>query len=115
MSSVSSIYNLSGDQGSTFQFAFQWTQNGIPVDLTNWTGHMQLREKYNSTGIAAEAISTGNSMNLTSSGVVNVLLDKDQMSNLLAKTYLYDLDLSSGDFRKTLIRGSFLVIPEVTR
>jgi len=115
MSNVASIYNLSGDQGSTFQFAFQWAQDGIPVDLTNWTGHMQLREKYNSPTFAAEAISTGNSMNLTSGGMVNVILDKDQMSALQAKTYLYDLDLSSGDYRKTLIRGNFLVIPEVTR
>lgn len=115
MTSVSSIYNLSGDQGSTFSFGFQWIQDSSPVDLTDWTGHMQLREKYNSTGVAAEAISTNSSMTLNSSGIVNVTLDKDQMSQLSAKTYLYDLDLSSGDFRKTLIRGTFLVIPEVTR
>ena len=111
---VASIYNLSGDQGSTFSFGFQWIQDNNPVDLTNWTGHMQLREKYSSTGWVAEALSTNSSMTLTSSGIVNVTLSKDQMA-IPAKNYFYDLDLSSGDFRQTLIRGNFTIIPEVTR
>ncbi len=108
--SIAQIHNLSGDRDSTFLFSCQWLQDNIPVDLAGWTGQMQLKQGYNCTGVAAEAISTDSSMILGPSGAININLSALQMANLDANNYVYSLNLSSGDYRTTLIKGSFLAI-----
>jgi len=113
--STAQIYNLSGDQGSTFIFGCQWLQDDVGVNLTNWSGKMQLRQGYNCTGIEAEASTENGLIELSSSGNVYINLTPNQTSGLNYRNYVYDIDLSSGDFTKTLLRGNFTIYPEVTR
>lgn len=113
--STAQTYNLSGDQGSTFVFGCQWIQDDVGVDLTNWSGKMQVRQNYNCTGVAAEASTENNLMSLSSSGTIVINLLPNQTSGLNSRNYVYDIDLSSGNFIRTLLKGNFLVFPEVTK
>jgi DUF4097 and DUF4098 domain-containing protein YvlB len=113
--STAQIYNLSGDQGSTFIFGCQWLQNDTEMDLTNWSGKMQLRQGYNCTGVEAEASTENSLIALSSSGTITINLLPTQTSGLNLRNYVYDIDLSSGNFTRTLLKGNFIVFPEVTR
>lgn len=37
-------YKLNIDQGATLRKSFTWNANGTPVDLTGFTGRMQIRQ-----------------------------------------------------------------------
>ena len=109
-------YNIVCPQGATFNQQLTWTIDGTPVDLTFYTARMQIREKY---------ISAVYELNLTTEnggivlggedGTVSITISSVDTSSIIAKEYVYDLELDSGGEVTRIIEGKFIVTPEVTR
>lgn len=113
---MAATHNLQADQGSTFVKTFQWLLGENPVDLValGYASAMQVRANYGEP-VLLDAASPGN-MALEANGNITVTFTAAQMAAVEAGKYLYDLDvyLPNG-YRKTLVRGSFTVIAEVTQ
>jgi hypothetical protein len=109
-------YNLVCPQGSTFKQQFTWTIDNVPVNLTSYTAKMQVREKH---------ISDVYNLNLTTenggivlggnAGTIRLIANATSTAGIIAKEYVYDLELNSGGEVTRLIEGKFIVTPEVTR
>jgi hypothetical protein len=109
-------YNLVCPQGSTFNQQLTWTINNVPVNLTSYTAKMQVREKH---------ISDVYNLNLTTenggivlggnAGTIRLIANATSTAAIIAKEYVYDLELNSGGEVIRLIEGKFIVTPEVTR
>jgi hypothetical protein len=109
-------YNIVCPQGSTFNQQLTWTIDNDPVDLTGYTARMQVREKH---------ISNVYNLNLTTEnggivlgddeGTILLTASATDTSEIIAKEYVYDLELDSGGEVLRLIEGKFIVTPEVTR
>lgn len=108
-------YNMICAQGATFSKRLTWSIDGDPVDLTGYTAEMQAREKYSSPN-AIFTLSTGDgSITLDNQGNIDLLIDSSDTENIVAKEYVYDLELNSGAEVYRIIEGKFIVTPEVTR
>jgi len=109
-------YNIVCPQGSTFNQQLTWTIDDVPVDLTYYTARMQVREKH---------ISNIYNLNLTTEnggivlggdeGTIFITVSAIDTAEIIAKEYVYDLELDSGGEVTRLIEGKFIVTPEVTR
>lgn len=103
------------EAGATFNaYSFQYLQDdGVtPVDLTGWTGKLQVRETTTSSTVAIEVIPT-----LTpSTGMVDFTFSATQTSSLTASQYVYALELySPTNVTVRLVEGKIFVSPEVVR
>lgn len=108
-------YPLTIEQGSTFQMQFRWKVDGTIMNLTGSTAQMQLRRSY-STPVVFE-LSTLNSRILLGGalGTVSLELSPEETTDIPAGNFLYDLEITTGGAVRKLIRGSVVVIPEVTK
>lgn len=108
-------YNMVCAKGATFTKRLTWSIDGIPVDLTGYTAHMQARDKYSSpTAIFTLSTSDG-SIVLDDEGNIDLTIDADVTETFVPKDYVYDLELEVGTEVYRIIEGKFIVTPEVTR
>lgn len=109
-------YNLVCPQGATFSKQLTWAIDGDPVDLTSYTARMQVREKYTST-VAILNLTTENGGILLGDdeGTIQIEIDATTTSGIVAKDYVYDIELVSSSTVTRLLEGRFIVTPEVTR
>ena len=109
-------YNFICPQGTTFSKQLTWEIDGDPVDLTTYTARMQVREKYTSPSATLTLTTENGGITLGGiQGTVDLDIDATSTSNLIAKEYVYDLELVSSSVVTRLIEGKFIVTPEVTR
>lgn len=109
-------YNFICPQGSTFSKQLTWQIDDEPVDLTSYTARMQVREKYNSpTKILDLTTENGGIVLGGDEGTILINVDATETENIVAKCYVYDLELVSSSTVTRLIEGQFMVTPEVTR
>ena len=109
-------YNIVCPQGSTYSQTFTYSVSDVPVDLTTYTARMQVREKYTSTLVNVSLTTENGGIVLGGeSGTIDVVIDADSTAELVAKDYVYDLELVSSSVVTRLIEGKFIVTPEVTR
>jgi len=109
-------YNLVCPQGATFSKQLTWAIDGDPVDLTSYTARMQVREKYTSTNTILNLTTENGGITLgDEEGTVQIDIDATTTSGVVAKDYVYDLELISSSVVTRLIEGRFIVTPEVTR
>jgi len=109
------IYNGVMDQGATWTLTIVYNNpDGTPIDLTGYTGRMQLRTKFDST--AALTLSTSNGgMTITGpTGTINLLATATQTESINPAIYVYDLELTSGTNIQRLIQGQITVRAQVT-
>jgi hypothetical protein len=103
--------NIVIDQGTTFNTSFTiLTDNGDPIDFTNYTAQSQLRKSYSSSTSFAFGVT------LTSLGVVALSMNAATTGSITAGRYVYDVE--SVDASGTVIRlveGIVTVTPQVTR
>ena len=115
---IAGRYDIIADQGSTFTRQLRYEDStGVPVDLTNFTAEMELRDTYcGSVVLALTTAGTAPSITLGgTAGTIDVVATATQMGSLAASVYVYDLELTSGAGEVTKpVRGSFEVRPEVT-
>lgn len=109
-------YNIVCPQGSTYVQQFTYSIDNDPVDLTGYDARMQVREKYVSK-TAIVSLDTDSGITLGgASGTIDVEISSGVTELIVAKDYVYDLELISPSNTVTrLIEGKFIVTPEVTR
>lgn len=108
-------YNMICPQGATFTKRLTWTIDDVPVDLTGYTAKMQARDKHTSSCVIVDITTENNGITLDDEGNIDLLIDSDDTEIIIAKEYVYDLELDSGTEVYRLIEGKFIVTPEVTR
>ena len=126
---MAGVFNVAADQGSTFLWTVTWTQPptvagatfGAPVDLTGYGARMQVRSAAGAPDVEVDA-STANGMIVIGSpdpsdGTININVPALIMTDMVAGSYKYDLDVYSGaatPIVTRLVQGSFKLSAEVT-
>lgn len=104
--------NLVVDQGTTFSTTITVTDDdGIAIDLTDYTGAAQMRKHYTSSN------STSFDVSITAgTGEVTLSMTSNVTSNIVAGRYVYDCELTSNTgVVSRILEGIVTVTPEVTR
>jgi hypothetical protein len=112
-------YNMVCPQGSTFNKQLTYSINGVNVNLTGYTARMQVREKHTSATAQLQLNTENGGISLGgSAGTITVNISATATGALVAKNYVYDLELIYGGLSGTITRiieGNFIVTPEVTK
>jgi len=117
---MATSYDISGIQGEDLNLNIAVTDsNGNAFDLSGATLSGQVRYSYGSTGILlrlSPTINSGSTGELFASGLAPVNIDATGMAAMPVGKFVYDIERYSGvaDGAK-ILRGSFIVEPEVTR
>jgi len=120
-------YNLLIEQGATYQVEIQYKDsNGVAVDLTGYSGKLQIRPSTGSP-IAYICLSSslqpdGTGLNFSgsygttppTSGSIGIYISAISSSLLTFDTGVYDLEISSGSFTTRLLQGNVQLSKEVT-
>ena len=112
-------YNIVCPKGSTLTQTFTYTINDAPVNLSGYSARMQVREKYESSNFILSLTSAsggGIAFTSASAGVIDLYVSASATGNIVAKDYVWDIELISPSNTVTrLLEGKFIVTPEVTR
>ena len=115
---MAEIYELNINQGSNLSLEIALKNaNGTPLNLTGYTAHMQLRASYTSPQVIVELTTENGRLVITPlTGLVTLLLSAATTAALVAKTYVYDLEIvSASGFVTRMLQGEAVISPEVTR
>lgn len=109
-------YNIVCPQGTTFSQDLTYSVDDVPVNLSGWTAEMQIREKHTSaTEVAVLTIANGG-IEILGGGVIRLYLAAAFTATLVAKEYVYDIELTTPlGVVSRILEGKFIVTPEVTR
>jgi hypothetical protein len=106
-------YNFTLDQGSTFSRQLTVEDNNTAMDLSGYTGRMQMRSTHDSSTIALSfTVTIANA----AQGKLNITASATSTAALTQGIYVYDLEIESSAGTVTrLMEGNITVTPEVTR
>lgn len=125
-------YNFTIEQGATVDFEVQYKDsNLVPVDLTGYSGRMQIRSNYadnspvtyitlsssrapDGTGLDFSG-SASRGLKPPTSGAIGVYILAESSSALNFVKAKYDLELYSGSLVIRLLEGIVTIDKEVTR
>jgi hypothetical protein len=121
-------YSFTIEQGSTLNLELQYKDaNGNPIDLTNYSGQMQIRPSISSPTVyitlssSLQADGTGlnfsgsNGTTPPTSGSIGVYISAASSSMLNFDTGVYDLEIASGSFVSRILEGQVKLSLNVTR
>ena len=109
-------YNIVCPQGSTFTKRFTYHIDESPVNLTVYTARMQVRETHSSEAKVFDLTTENGGIILGGSlGTINLTISATNTAAVVAKDYVYDLELVNGSVVTRIVEGKFIVTPEVTR
>lgn len=114
---MASNYNATIDQGADWFISFTYeNSNGTPINITNYTAALQVRSEPSSP-TAVLSLTTGSGITITgASGLVAVHATAAQTGQIVAGTYVYDLEITSPSNVVTrLVQGSVVVSAQVTQ
>lgn len=115
---MSNVYDLSIDQGATFQLLITWNDpSGTPINLTGYTARMQIRPTQPSSTIVLELTTENGGITLGGlAGTISLFASATATAAITADSGVYDLELASaGGIVTRLLQGSVTFNPEVTR
>lgn len=120
---LAEVYNITAEQGAKYSLDITWRDDqGDPINLTGYTARMQVRESVSAADVLIELTTENGRITLGgAAGTILLEIDADVMAaldtNHLKVTWRYDLELVPADPDDTvrLLRGKFVVLPEVTR
>lgn len=123
-------YNFTIEQGTTLDFEIAYTDsNSNKIDLTGYTGRMQLKDKiggsttYITLSSSLNADGTGlnfsgsNGLNPPTSGTIGIFISANSSSALDFNKAVYDLEIISGSTYPVvtrLLQGTVTLDKEVT-
>ena len=123
-------YNFTIEQGATLDFEIAYTDsNSNKIDLTGYTGRMQLKDKiggsttYITLSSSLNADGTGlnfsgsNGLNPPTSGTIGIFISANSSSALDFNKAVYDLEIISGSTYPVvtrLLQGNVTLDKEVT-
>lgn len=109
---MAAISNLYIDQGSTFSAIITIRgSDGNPLNLTSYSVASQIRKSYGST----TAYNFNASVYDASTGKVRLQLTAAQSSAMRAGRYLYDVEITLGDYKSRVAEGLVTITPEITK
>jgi len=121
-------YSFIIEQGSTLNLELQYKdENGVPIDLSNYSGKMQLRSSVDSSIVILELSSSlqadGTGLNFSgsngqtspTSGSIGIYVSAASSSLLNFDSALYDLEITSGSFVSRILEGQVKLSKEITR
>lgn len=115
---ASSTFDIIATQGKTFVLTSTYeNDDGTPVNLTGFTGRMQIRQSTSNETVIAE-LTTANGRFLIPSptaGQVRFQITAADMATLPPGFYVYDSELVNGALVEPHLSGSFQIKAEVTR
>ena len=116
--SAAGYYDMTADQGATFCQVITWKDStGTPVNLTDYTARMQVRQRVESTTEVLDLSTQGGSPEIVlggAAGTITITVPDTAMD--FEGSYVYDLEVeSSGGVVTRLLMGKFYCRPEVTR
>jgi hypothetical protein len=111
------IYNIVAEQGATLTRTITWNNTaGQPINLTNYTARMQVRNDYDSSTALLTLTTENGGIALGGVlGTVVLTVSASSMALVASGSYVYDLELVLSDVVTRLVQGSFTVNAEVTR
>ena len=120
MSAPAGLYNIVADQGSTLARTIVWRDPAKkPILLRGYTARMKVRLASNSSEVILKLTTENDGITLgESNGHINLYVSDETMATISEGKYLYDLELvapSSNLYVYKILRGNFVVRPEVTR
>jgi hypothetical protein len=117
MGSPAGTYNIVCDQGATLLRTLTYRDSSDAlVNLTGFTGRMQVRADVESTGTVLSLTTENGGLTLGGAlGTILVTVSATATAAVAAGTYVYDLELVQGSTVTRLVQGSFEVRAEVTR
>jgi len=125
---ASGKYTFILEQGATTDFEVVWKDsNGSRVDLTPYSGRMQIRSDYGSSGTLYANLSStldtdgtglnflgSNGSNPLTSGSIGIFISAASSSNFSFSEARYDLEMVSGSYVTRLLQGKIKLSKEVT-
>jgi hypothetical protein len=121
-------YSFVIEQGSTLNLELQYKDaNGNPIDLTNYSGQMQIRPTVASSTVyitlssSLQADGTGlnfsgsNGITPPTSGSIGIYISAASSSALNFDQAVYDLEIASGSFVSRILEGQVKLSLNVTR
>lgn len=114
---TNNYYDIVADQGATLnRVLFLKTSTKTPINLTGYSGRMQIRTSSAESAIVQTLVTGTRSLSIDPLlGRVDVLLTPAETEALSPGIYVYDIELESpdGDVTK-FIAGKFTVRAEIT-
>jgi hypothetical protein len=120
-------YNIVIEQGATYQVELQYKDsNNNPIDLTGYSGRMQIRPAIGSTTsylyLSSSLNPDGTGLNFSGSngitppisGSIGILISAATSSLLTFATGVYDVELQSGSVVTRILQGNVQLSKEVT-
>jgi len=104
--------NLLIDQGATYSTSIDiLDENGVAIDLTNYTGAAQMRKHYTSSNSIAFSVGLGGA-----DGTLTLSMSANVTANITSGRYVYDVELTSNTgVVSRVLEGIVTVTPNVTR
>ncbi|MGW4641819.1 hypothetical protein ACWEN6_25095 [Sphaerisporangium sp. NPDC004334] len=119
---MSGLYPFTHDQGTTLDRTLTYKNAaGAPIDITGWTGRMQIRSSSGRTLYATLASAGEADGTITlggAAGTIRLLVAASATSGWQFRLAYYDLELTYPSATPPLVRrllhGPFVLSPEVT-
>ena len=112
---MSAKFNLVCDQNTTFNFQFVIQNDGVPWNLTGYTGTMTVRPFVGASTTTIVASTANGRMVLDAAlGRVTITISSALTGAISAARYSYDLVLDSGTVITRILEGKFIVTGAVT-
>jgi hypothetical protein len=107
--------NFTHIKADTFEAVnFEINVDDVPVDLSDTTIRMQLRKEYG--GVVGLSLTSVGDAGITITDAANGLFRiNQQIINIPAFNYIYDIEFDFDGIVKTYISGNFLIKNDVTR
>jgi hypothetical protein len=119
MSAPAGLYNIVADQGSTLSRTIVWKDPAKkPIRMAGYTARMKVRASSTSDPILSLTTENGRITLGENNGQIQLYISDEVMATIPEGKYLYDLEMvapSSDLYVYKLLRGNFVVRPEVTR
>jgi hypothetical protein len=121
-------YSFIIEQGSTLDFEIQYKDsNNVPIDLTGYSGRMQIRSNIDSPTpiitLSSSLDADGTGLNFSgsngttppTSGSIGIYISAASSSAFTFTTAVYDLEIVSGSRVTRILEGGVSLSREVTR
>lgn len=113
------IWNTVMDQGSVWYLQLDYQNpNGTPIDITGYTGKMQLRSLPEDTTVALTLSTANGAIVITgATGTINITATSAQTGSVDEGIYYYDVEITDTLTNEVtrIIQGQITVSAEVTR